>query len=200
MSEEAKARIAAAMTGRRDSDETREKKRQGRLGKRHTAEAIEKVRAAALQRPPRTYGPMPQAQRDAISAALAGKKRPPRGPTPADVKAKIATAHRVPLVERFFTHADQSSDCWLWLGSIKNSGYGMAYVGMREDGRQEYRTAHRVAYELSHGPIPSGMHVLHSCDVKRCVRPEHLRLGTQTENMRDMAAKRRQWKQRPAAP
>ena len=51
--------------------------------------------------------------------------------------------------------------------------------------------AHRVAWMLAHGPIPRGMNVLHRCDVPRCVNPDHLFLGTQHDNVRDMIAKGR---------
>jgi len=51
--------------------------------------------------------------------------------------------------------------------------------------------AHRVAYMLTHGPIPDGGHILHSCDNPSCVNPDHLRVGTHTENMRDKLARGR---------
>lgn len=204
MDEATKAKIAAAMTGRTDSDETREKKRLGRLGKTHTPEAKAKIRAARMAQSPeeraeqaRSFGMLGKKltpdQRARMSEAQ--RKRHAATPPTQETRAKIAAARRTPLAERFFTYADCTGDCWLWRGSVKNSGYGMAYIGM-QDGRAIYRTAHRTAYELAHGPIPAGMLVLHACDTKLCVRPEHLRLGTQSENMRDMAAKGRQWKQR----
>lgn len=74
-----------------------------------------------------------------------------------------------------------SHGCWEWVGAILDSGYGKA-----EGGR-----AHRVSYAMSVAPIPNGLDVLHRCDNRKCVKPEHLFLGTNTDNMRDMAAKGR---------
>jgi hypothetical protein len=73
----------------------------------------------------------------------------------------------------------QEDGCWIWQGSLNGRGYGRAYVGSGQD------NAHRIAYRAVHGEIPDGMHVLHTCDVKRCVNPYHLHLGTNKQNMRE---------------
>ena len=76
--------------------------------------------------------------------------------------------------------------CWLWTGAIKKDGYGAFQVGWREQER-----THRVAWQVFRGPIPSEQLVLHRCDVRSCVNPEHLFLGTNDDNMADMVAKGR---------
>lgn len=55
------------------------------------------------------------------------------------------------------------------------------------------KAAHRLAYELEHGPIPKGMVVMHSCDVPGCFNPDHLSIGTQADNSADMHAKKRNY-------
>lgn len=75
--------------------------------------------------------------------------------------------------------------CILWTKSLNSDGYGREYLGGK------YRTCHRLAYEKAYGIIPKGMCVLHKCDVRNCVNPEHLFLGTHTDNMRDMCTKGR---------
>ncbi len=69
--------------------------------------------------------------------------------------------------------------CWLWLGTKTAAGYGQ----LRVRGVRVY--AHRYAYEAAHGPIPSGLVVMHSCDNPSCVNPAHLSAGTYSQNTRD---------------
>jgi len=92
------------------------------------------------------------------------------------------------LEERFLEKVEKGSkpdDCWLWMGATLE-GYGI----MRDVGRQMLK-AHRFSYELHKGPIPKGLYVIHSCDVRRCVNPNHIRVGTAWENIQDIPAERR---------
>lgn len=90
------------------------------------------------------------------------------------------------------TREDPITGCWLWTAAVNRpGGYGV----VRWKGRSTY--AHRAMYEQTYGTIPAGMDVCHTCDTPACVRPEHLWLGTRTDNMQDMIEKgRRTW---PAA-
>ena len=75
--------------------------------------------------------------------------------------------------------------CWLWEGMLSWGGYGLLKVSGRK------RRAHRISWELHNGPIPPGLLVLHKCDVRHCVRPDHLFLGTDLDNVVDMHIKGR---------
>lgn len=91
--------------------------------------------------------------------------------------------------------AVQENGCWMWQGGVDRKGYGKFSIGnsRNPDGsrRNSMVSAHRVSYELFKGGIPDGLFVLHKCDTPGCVNPDHLFLGTNTDNMRDMDAKGR---------
>lgn len=77
-----------------------------------------------------------------------------------------------------------SSGCWIW-----PTRRWRGYANIRFSGR--FTTVHRVAWELTHGPISEGMHVCHTCDTPGCANPDHLFIGTRADNMRDCVAKGR---------
>jgi HNH endonuclease len=79
----------------------------------------------------------------------------------------------------------QHKGCWLWGSYCQSSGYGQ----IRIEGKRIL--AHRLSWILHFGDIPEGLLVCHTCDVRRCVNPEHLYLGTQKENMQDCLKKGR---------
>lgn len=95
---------------------------------------------------------------------------------------------------KFWSRVTKGADpdaCWLWSGRPGVGGYGRASIG-----RGRTMLAHRLAYELAVAPVPDGVCVLHRCDNRACVRPDHLFLGDRGDNARDMAAKGRAHLQR----
>lgn len=92
---------------------------------------------------------------------------------------------------RFWTKVEVTNYCWLWKGAMAKNGYGLLTI------RNRNYSAHRVAYLICHGEIPSGLEILHSCDVRHCVNPDHLSVGTRGENVRDMHRKGRDNKTPP---
>lgn len=91
---------------------------------------------------------------------------------------------------RFWSRVDirGQDECWRWTRSISSAGYGQFL------GKWPWVT-HRFAYLMCHGPIPDGMDVMHSCDVRSCVNPRHLSVGTRLLNVRDAIGKGRMNKQ-----
>lgn len=87
-------------------------------------------------------------------------------------------------LQRFNEKIIKTKTCWLWTANKDKDGYGKFYLG---GGCR----APRAAYKLFKGEIPKGLCVLHSCDVRECVNPDHLWLGTNTDNMRDKIRKGR---------
>jgi hypothetical protein len=91
---------------------------------------------------------------------------------------------------RFWRKINASGECWLWKGGLIKGGYGELWMKRTDGTRKNFHT-HRLAYLFAHGELPEGLMVLHSCDTPGCVRPSHLFLGTQTDNMQDCIAKGR---------
>jgi hypothetical protein len=86
------------------------------------------------------------------------------------------------LIARRVDNSGGPAACWPWTGSCTRHGYGKLSAT---------EVAHRVAWELTNGPIPSGLCVLHRCDNPPCCNPAHLFLGTRSDNVADMVAKGR---------
>lgn len=84
----------------------------------------------------------------------------------------------------FFKKLQKTETCWLWNG-WRCQGYGRIKVNAKP------HLAHRISYILFKGHIPDGMAVCHSCDIKHCVNPDHLFLGTNQENTKDKIIKGR---------
>jgi hypothetical protein len=91
------------------------------------------------------------------------------------------------LATRFWSSVDMRGldDCWAWLGMLNQDGYG------RMRARSTLIGSHRLAWLLTNGAIEGDLHILHSCDNRRCCNPRHLRTGTHLENIADMNRKDR---------
>jgi len=88
------------------------------------------------------------------------------------------------MERKFASKVRKSGECWEWVGEIMHRGYGMFWH------KQKWR-AHRASWFLANGPIPDGLLVLHHCDNRKCVKPDHLFLGTAQDNSTDMVNKGR---------
>lgn len=105
------------------------------------------------------------------------------------VESDVTKPNPIPLVKRqivkFWTYVKKTDSCWLWTRYRQSHGYGAMYFNSTR------QLTHRISWQLANGAIPPGMNVLHRCDVGACVNPDHLFLGTQPDNVRDMIDKGR---------
>lgn len=94
------------------------------------------------------------------------------------------------LIEKFHSMVmpEPNTGCWLWNGKIHNGGYGIMFTN-----GTSYLT-HRLSYTIHKGKIQKGLFVCHTCDVRSCVNPDHLFLGSNEDNVADMVRKNRQAK------
>jgi len=90
------------------------------------------------------------------------------------------------LEQRLLKNTEKTETCWLWHGYKRCNGYGALKVDAAKN-KLEY--VHRVAYKIWKGPIPEDLEICHNCDVRNCVNPDHLRIDTHANNMKDIINK-----------
>jgi hypothetical protein len=93
------------------------------------------------------------------------------------------------VIKRFWDKVDKTSDCWNWFAALDGRGYGKIKIAS-----YVLKQAHRLSWEIHNGEIPAGLNVCHHCDNPRCVRPDHLFLGTTRDNHDDCSNKGRRAK------
>ena len=97
----------------------------------------------------------------------------------------------ISLRERFESsyELEPNTGCWLWTGFLVGHGK-FKYAGIKH--QRKILKGHRLSWEFHRGVIPRGLHVCHHCDTPPCVNPDHLFVGTNSDNMQDMIRKGRQ--------
>jgi len=94
-------------------------------------------------------------------------------------------------IHAFLHKLEKQGNCWIWIASKRNKGYGAIAWKDKDSGKTIQERAHRLSYRLFVGLNPSNLFVLHKCDNPACCNPDHLFLGTKADNNRDMVEKGR---------
>ncbi len=89
-------------------------------------------------------------------------------------------------MQRFWENVTRTETCWLWTAGKQHNGYGRFHHTATAT-----IAAHKFSWIEASGAVPAGLFVLHKCDVRACVNPDHLFLGTKLDNKEDMIAKDR---------
>ena len=100
------------------------------------------------------------------------------------------------LPERFWPKVQKSEDCWLWIAGVNSKGYGVVALPRVRGQKHKRLLAPRASWLLHFGDIPEGSEICHKCDNPRCVRPDHLFMGSHQDNLKDASRKGRTGPQR----
>lgn len=104
----------------------------------------------------------------------------------------IAVNHDAAVLARFWSRVSFGEGCWEWQGSALRRASGIASYGVFSLGKRGKQIlAHRFSYQIAHGTIDEGLVIRHQCDNPKCVRPDHLIIGTQADNLADMRSRGR---------
>lgn len=107
------------------------------------------------------------------------------------IKPALLASASADIADRFaakFT-PEPNTGCWLWTAALNNCGYGVLSLGSRVGNTSSVAYAHRVSWELAHGPIPEGLTLDHRCNTRSCTNPAHLEPVTHKENCRRREAR-----------